>query len=272
MLEHLVNGQPARSIPADDRAFLYGDQLFETIAFRAGRAPLWQHHMARLKDSAPRLFMPVPDPELLAAECRLLLGERGDGVVRISLSRGSGGHAFEPLAEPSLRRVLTRRKWPEHLEEQRKRGLVVHRSPVRLAESSGLAGIKHGNRLEQVLAAEHARRAGVDEALVFATSGELIESIAGNVVLLVDGAALTPILDRAGVAGVGLSWLEQAADGAISRARLHAVDIDRAEAILMINSIAGIRPVRMLDERALTIPPLVRRWQQLWEKLFECAG
>src|SRR5690554_1411234 len=182
MPEHLVNGQPANSVPADDRGFLYGDQLFETVGFRAGHAPLWQRHMARLVRSAPRLFMPAPDPCVLEAECKRLLETGGDGVIRISLTRGSGGRAFEPPEAPELRRVLSRRAWPQGLEQQRRNGLVVHSSPLRLAGNSSLAGLKHGNRLEQVLAAEHARRAGMDEALVFAADGELIEAIAGNVV------------------------------------------------------------------------------------------
>ena len=69
MVEALVNGEPSASLPVDDRGFLYGDHLFETIAFVRGRAPLWELHMERLIADAQRLLMPAPDPELLAAEC-----------------------------------------------------------------------------------------------------------------------------------------------------------------------------------------------------------
>ena len=122
---------------------------------------------------------------------RLVDGER-HAVVRLTITRGSGGRAYQPLVDPAPRRILMRRPWPSGLEVARRAGIVMQTSPVRLAVGGPLAGIKHGNRLEQVLAAEHARRAGVDEAVLLDSSGRLVEAIAGNVVLVVDGEALTP--------------------------------------------------------------------------------
>src|SRR5699024_8902132 len=158
MSECLVNGKPENSVPADDRGLLYGDHLFETIAFVDGRAPLWPLHMARLTQDAGRLLLPAPDPELLAAECTRVAGSQPRCVVRLTLTRGSSGRAYQPPATPQPRRIIQRRAWPQRLAAQRQRGLKLHTSSVRLASSAQLAGIKHGNRLEQVLAAEYARR------------------------------------------------------------------------------------------------------------------
>lgn len=270
MVEALVNGEPCDVVPLDDRGLLYGDHLFETVAFVSGRAPLWRLHMARLARHARQLLLPVPDPDLLASECARLVEGQDRAVVRITLTRGSGGRAYEPPEKPSPRRILVRRAWPATIAQARAEGIVLHTSPVKLSVGGELAGIKHGNRLEQVLAAEHARRAGVDEAVLFDVDGRLVEAIAGNLILVIDGEAFTPRLIGSGVAGVGLEWLAERIGSDLSTRELNAKSLQRAESVMVINSVAGIRPVRTLDDRALAIGETCRRWQQLWDELFEC--
>lgn len=271
MPEVLVNGRPADRVSADDRGLLYGDHLFETVAFVAGRAPLWDWHMARLQHDAVRLLMPPPDGEVLADECRRLLDDTPRAVVRMTITRGSGGRAYEPPTQPRPRRILMRRPWPGAIDRQRRMGLAVGTSPVRLASGSTLAGIKHGNRLEQVLAAERAHHEGLDEALLFDAEDGLIEAIAGNVVVGLDDRAVTPDTSRAGVTGVGLAWLRAQQGVNIETATLGADELTRSSWAVVINSVAGIRPIATLDGRRLAIADECRRWQKLWDRLFECA-
>jgi len=270
MVEALVNGEPTDTVPIDDRGLLYGDHLFETIAFIAGQAPLWDLHMARLVRDAQRLLIPPPDCEQLAAECARVVASKSPCVVRITLTRGSGGRAYRPLEQPVPRRILVRRPWPGTIDAARAQGIVLQTSPVRLAIGGDLAGIKHGNRLEQVLAAEHARRAGVDEAVLLDVDGRLVEAIAGNLVLIIDGEAVTPDLSGAGVAGVGLRALREWLGVGISVTQLDADSLRQAQRLMVINSVTGIRPVRVLDDRTLAIDGPCRRWQRLWDQLFEC--
>jgi len=266
----MVNGEPSTRVPADDRGLLYGDHLFETVAFVAGRAPLWERHMARLLRDAQRLLIPAPEPGLLASECTRLIEGARRAVVRITLTRGSGGRAYEPPEEATPRRILMRRPWPPGTSAARAHGIALHTSPVRLGVGGPLVGIKHGNRLEQVLAAEHARRAGVDEAVLLDAEGCLVEAIAGNLVVFIDGQPITPRLSGAGVAGVGLQWLGEQLGDELSTRILDEESLRRAQEIMVINSVAGIRPARVLDDRPLAIPATCRRWQRLWDDLFAC--
>ncbi|RFF32196.1 aminodeoxychorismate lyase [Wenzhouxiangella sediminis] len=270
MVEALIDGRASDCVPPDDRGLLYGDHQFETIAFVGGRAPLWELHMRRLARDCERLLIPPPDERVLAAECAMLAEGRSRCVVRISITRGSGGRAYEPPSRPVPRRILLRRPWPAALASARRDGIVLHSSPVRLAVGGPLAGIKHGNRLEQVLAAEHARRAGVDEAILFDIDGRLVEAIAGNLIVVVDGLAVTPARPGSGVAGVGLQALTERLGVILRETKLEAEDLGRAEAVMVINSVAGIRPAQRLDDRRLAIPGELRRWQRLWDELFEC--
>src|SRR5690625_3771996 len=222
MNDVLVNGSAAAGVPADDRGLLYGDGLFESIAFVGDRAPLWDVHMARLSRSAAALGFEAPDSALLADDCRQLVDGRNRSVVRIVVTRGSGGRAYTPLQTPRLRRIVQRRSWPAGLGKDREAGLDFHTSPIRLAAGGALAGLKHGCRLEQVLAAQRADQAGVDDALLYDANGWLTESVSSNVVLFIDGQAGTPVLDDDGVAGVGLTGVrgqrgEESEDRRIAR-------------------------------------------------------
>lgn len=271
MPEVLVDGRPADRVPVDDRGLLYGDHLFETVAFVAGRAPLWDWHMARLQRDAERLQIPSPDPQELLDESRQVLDDAPRAVVRITLTRGSGGQAYFPPETTRPRRILMRRPWPESIDRQRRFGLTVGTSPIRLASGSTLAGIKHGNRLEQVLAAGRARKEGFDEALLFDADGCLVEAMASNVIVGLDDRVITPDTSRAGVAGVGLAWLREQGDVAIETGSIKADELARAQWAVVINSVVGIRPIATLDGRRLTIADECRRWQKLWDRLFECA-
>ncbi|AKS41945.1 aminodeoxychorismate lyase [Wenzhouxiangella marina] len=262
-IDCLIDGRADDRLPADDRGLLYGDALFETMAFLNGRCPLWSRHWTRLRHGAGVLGIPLPEETLVESECRRLLAGDERAVIRLTLTRGSGGRAYWPAPECRPRRILQRRDWPPGIEQQHRSGLRVVRSSIRLEGSPTLGGLKHGNRLEQVLAARECLERGADEAILLDTDGCLAEAIASNLLLLIDGECLAPD-SRAAVAGVGLDWLLDQPEAGVRKARLEASDLDRAESIMVINSVAGIRPVRELDGRALEIGGLCRRFQALW--------
>lgn len=265
MIRCLVDGQPADSLPIDDRGLLYGDALFETIAFHDGDAPLWTLHWQRLARGGRTLGIDLPEEQMVLEECRQLASSGGSVVIRLSVTRGSGGRAyFTDPAMPS-RRIVHLRDWPANLEQQRREGLVAITSPVSLASGSVLAGLKHANRLEQVLAARECAAGGADEALVYDNQGNLAEAIASNVVVEFSDQAITPV-SGSGVDGVGLAWLKARPEITLKEARLSRDDLDSATGILMINSVAGIRPVRKLDDRRLEISDRCRAWQRLWSR------
>src|SRR6056297_3372978 len=121
----LVNGRWGADVPATDRGLLYGDGLFETIAFHRGVSRLWPLHMQRLNDGCRRLAIEVPDIALLAAECAMLVDGLERAVVRITITRGSGGRAYFPPLGAAPSRILMRRPWPDGLELQRARGIAM---------------------------------------------------------------------------------------------------------------------------------------------------
>lgn len=265
----LIDGRPSASIRADDRGLLYGETVFETIAFRNGKAPLWSGHMNRLARGAHALGLDLPDTQRLDEECRHLLAASGQGsaVVRITLTAGSGGRGYWPADRPRSRRIVQLRDWPEHIEGQRSAGLQTMISRYRLGPPGPMRGLKHGNRLVQTLAARECAEAGRDEALLLDADGRLAEAISSNLVMVSGRGLLTPAAPD--VAGVGLDWLKQElgedlVEGSVSPTGLEAVD-----EVLVINSVAGIRPVVAVDHLRFEPGPVYRRLLSLWQsKLF----
>ncbi|MGB0514539.1 MAG: aminotransferase class IV [Wenzhouxiangellaceae bacterium] len=268
MAEWLLNGEPDALITPTDRGFLFGDGVFETIAFHRRRAPLWSLHMRRLARGCEVLGLPPPDPELLLREAEALVGEDPRIVIRIALSRGSGGRGYFPPAPGPATRFLLRRGFPADLERRRKSGVTMRTSPVRLG-GAALAGLKHASRLEQVLIARDLAEHNAEEALVLDGEGALVEGLHCNLVIERGDGLLAPVSHPAAVAGVGLEWLRQRAGASLIEQPLFADSIRPSDSVWMINSVQGPIPAHSLDGRALEIGPLLRHWQRIWRDEIE---
>lgn len=263
-MKALIDGRPGALLAADDRGLLYGETVFETLAFNDGRAPLWDRHMARLERGAGLLAMRAPTTELLLEECRQIAPQRGPAVLRITLTAGSGGRGYWPAECPQPRRIIHARPWPPGLDRQRHEGLRLVTSAHVIRNADFGLGLKHGNRLVQVAAARECTAARGDEALLLDEQGCVVEAISSNVVLVRDGQLLTH--PRPAVAGVGLGWLREQPGVNVADGRVPATDLLRCSEILVINSVAGIRPAITLDGQHIGPGPVGRRLQSLWNQ------
>lgn len=261
----LIDGTDTDRIAADDRGLLYGDGLFETLAVRNGLPQLWSQHMARLEQGCARFGIVPPERELLLAEARGLCANSGQAVLKIIVTRGSGGRGYRPAPHGVPRRILSLHPWPDYPAEWQRQGVVVRLCETRLGRNPRLAGIKHLNRLEQVLARSEWDDAEVAEGLMLDADGALIEGTMSNVFVVRAGRLLTPALEACGVAGVMRAHLlERAAQlGVICEATaLGLADVRSADEVFLCNSLIGIWPVRRFQDTVYAPGPLTRRLQQ----------
>ncbi|MGY0503734.1 aminodeoxychorismate lyase [Luteimonas sp. e5] len=243
------------TVAADDRGLAYGESLFETMRAHRGELPWWPMHMARLAHGAQRLSLPLPPLSRMHEEARRLLGG-DDALLKLQLTRGGGAHGYagDPGAVPFW--ILSRHPLPLSPEV-----LDVVWCRTRLAAQPLLAGLKHGNRLEQVLAANEVRAAGADEGLMRDAAGRVIAATAANLFVRLDGHWQTPTLRECGVAGVMRGWLLEA--GVAEEAELEPQQVEAAEAVFLCNAVRGILPVRRLGARSWpVVHPAVRELQQ----------
>ncbi len=236
---------PVPAVDAGDRGLAYGDGLFETMRVARGRLPWWPAHHARLARGAAALGLVAPPRDWLEAGlAALLAGAPSDAVLKLVLTRGAGGRGYAPqgAGEPTL--VLSLHPLPAAIAAP----LVLRWCTLRLALQPALAGHKHLNRLEQVMARAEWDDPDVHEGLLLDARGRVACATAANVFARIDGRWLTPRVDECGVAGVARAWLlDRVPDAA--EAALSPADVESAEALFLCNAVRGILPVGRLGER-----------------------
>jgi 4-amino-4-deoxychorismate lyase len=252
----LVNGQPSMNLPVADRGLQYGDGLFETLALRNGVPLLWNRHMQRLGEGCRRLGLPAPDADLLREEVLRIAGTEARAVAKIILTRGAAGRGYR--ADPSViaTRIVQRLPWPTYPVANSQEGVSVCWCDTRLARQPRLAGIKHLNRLEQVLARAEWQE-DYAEGLMCDTDGLVIEGTMTNLfVVVADGTVVTPDLSQSGVAGVMRAQVldSAASNGMTCSTRAVTTEmVESAQELFLTNSLIGIWPVRRIEARQYVV-------------------
>ena len=245
-----INGKTKQTLPLLDRGLLYGHSVFETIAVEAQQALLLDHHIDRLRMGCERLSIPLDEATLLE-EIDAACHELQAGVLRVTITAGEGGRGYR-TPEPVLpNRILTSHPLPAEIGTARTEGIVLGLCRLRLAQQPALAGIKHGNRLEQVLARSEWHD-DWQEALMLDQNDNVIEGTQSNV-FVIDGQELqTPLLDQAGIDGVMRRYLLENAHRVGLKAtavRLSLGQVNDADEVFMCNSLIGLWPVRQFGKK-----------------------
>ena len=265
-----INGKEASTVVATDRGLAYGDGVFETMRLVGGRLPLWHYHRERLLRGLQVLGIPVDTAEL-DNEIRRAAHLHGNGMLKLTVTRGSGGRAYQPPALDETRptRILQGRPLADtSLHEENGIDAIVCRTV--LGNHPALGGLKHLNRLEQVLAAQEVAAGGVQEGLMRDAGGHIAEGTFTNVFIVSRGTLVTPPV-RGGVAGVMRRWLLEYAAAEELATEERAIDIDdvhAADEVFVCNSVIGIWPIRRLERQVLRSGTIVRSLQARVRTLF----
>lgn len=240
-----------------DRAFNYGDGCFTTMRCVNHIIMLWDYHWQRLQADTQALGISLAESDWQALLVELQTVQRNlqAGVIKVHVSRGQGGrgYATQGVSAPSV--TITTHPLPE-----------LNSLPVTLGVASGflasqplLAGIKHSNRLEQILFKRQAELSGVDDVLCLDSAGYLLETTSANVFWRCGDTWYTPELDTAGVSGVCrqaiLAMFVQT--GQAYTVGKYCLDVlDTADAMFLCNAVRGIIPVQkiILGERIQSGP------------------
>ncbi|WP_062067231.1 aminodeoxychorismate lyase [Cellvibrio sp. OA-2007] len=256
-----VNGVLGATISPLDRGFAYGDGVFETCRYTNGSIPLWQCHRERLMRSAARLKIPLNE-HLLNQYLASMMVQLSDAnvssaVVKITLTRGIGGRGYRLLDQIEPTYCVGVFSGSELQTEQYRNGVNVRICDLRLAQAPALAGMKHLNRLEHILARAEWRDEFA-EGLLLDTQGRVIEATVSNLFAVKNNQLYTPDLSAAGVAGIMRQTILEKLAPALGLV-CHVVDMDlnflrAADEMFLCNSVYGIWPVNTLvDERQSTV-------------------
>ena len=249
----LVNGVSGNLIGIRDRGLLYGDGVFRTMLVRRGKPRHWPLHFQKLRHDCAALNIFCPDFDLLTHELESLSAAYPDAVFKIIVTRGMSarGYAPDPRAQPT--HVWDASPMPVYPEDWKTSGVTLSLCQLRLGHQPRLAGIKHLNRLENVLAASEIGDAA--EGLMLDVGGHAIEGTRSNLFLVSKGVLVTPDLSRCGVAGVTRDRVMGYAEETGMSVEVRDVLPDElllADELFLTGSVFGLWPVARFDRRCWT--------------------
>ncbi len=252
-----LSGEIISTACLSNRAFLYGDGVFTTLRLSHGSAELEQLHWQRLRSDSRKLNINTPPFEYFkfCLHKTLQLWEQqdneDDGIVRITVFR-NGGRGYRNI---SIENGLIHISIQPLLEASSE--LKLQLVKTRLSQNELLGGIKHLNRLEQVLAANELR-ADADEALMLDTSEFVIEGTMSNIFWFADGEYYTPEINLSGVNGLARRKIIEGLQNRnkpLKIGRYPIQSIYAAENIWMCNAVRGIMDVFSIDSQEFLIDP-----------------
>jgi 4-amino-4-deoxychorismate lyase len=245
-----VNGMLSTTLPLSDRSIQFGDGVFRTLRKAGGRLLFWEAHYSKLKHDAARLGIVCPAQEVFTADLANI--SLPDAAIKIILSRGNTARGYAAAPELVVTRIVQAHPLPEGREKWLAEGVKVRFAQWRLSMQPQLAGIKHLNRLDNVMARREWTEPTLLESLMLDQAGRVIEGTMSNLFIVRDKVLITPALTECGVAGVMRDKIIEAAQHLSMQVKLIALTPDmvlQADALMLSNSLWGILPVNQCEKR-----------------------
>ena len=250
-IKNLINGKFVDELAVHDRGLHYGDGLFETITVENKQLLCWDEHLKRLERGCLKLNITVPDKNLLKNEVSALIKTESQGVIKIIISRGQGGRGYKILENIAPTRIISLYPRPNYYDENLSSGVKTRICNYRYAKNPFLAGIKHLNRLEQILARSEWNDNSIAEGIVMDSENYIIEGTMSNIFCIIGKSLYTPDLSACGIEGIVRGKIIELASNLKFNVEIKKIALEflmNAEEIFMCNSIIGVWPVNIIDE------------------------
>lgn len=258
----LVNGAETSMLDALDRGLAYGDGIFRTLLLRGSKPVAWARQYAKIAADCGRLGLQPPSPVALQADLTRIAADTPDCVVKIIVTRGSGlrGYAIAAgLAQP--RTIAISSPLPVYPRSYAEQGICARVCDLRLARQPALAGIKHLNRLENVLARSEWNDPQIAEGILLDAADRVIGGTMSNLFMVRGNTLLTPDLSANGIHGVTRERILAAGPGLglkTMQGAFELKDLYAADALLVCNSVIGIWQIRALAHQHWLPHPYTR--------------
>lgn len=267
-IKTLINGAAADLLCVQDRGLQYGDGLFETIAVY-DRTPLClDAHLARLEQGCRRLMIASPKRQVLEAEVLSLANLKDRAVIKIIVTRGYGARGYATKSDAPPTRIVALYDWATHLSENRA-GITARFCEYRYSTNPRLAGIKHLNRLEQVLARAEWDDPTIAEGIVLDDNDCVIEGTMSNLFYVKDNRLFTPDLSNCGIDGIVRQKIQELSPHLAVSCFVEKVSTKAllaADEIFLCNSIIGVCPIIKIAQQHFLVGKLTAQIRDLLEQ------
>jgi 4-amino-4-deoxychorismate lyase len=262
----LVNGTASEYIPALDRGVAYGDGVFRTLLLDKGRPRAWGEHYAKLLGDCAALGITCPHQSSLQTDISNLAREEPNSGIKIIVTRGIGERGYAPVVGANACRIALSFPVPDVYKKYAAEGITARVCELRVGFQPRLAGVKHLNRLENVMARREWTDRSIVEGLLLDGTGNVIGGTMSNVFIVERSVLVTPDLRQCGVAGVTRERVLRHARVRGIDCTITSISLQRllgADELFVTNSLMGACQVRILGEKswaAGNMTHTVRRW------------
>jgi branched-chain amino acid aminotransferase len=257
-IDGVLRSPDQATVSAYDRGFLYGDAVFEVFRTYGGKPFAIDEHLARLRRSAERVFIPMPvDEGTLRLEIEEALGAAGneESYVRLVLTRGSGPLSLDSdSASHPLRVLYVEPVVPPPRDAYVHGVAVVSVHTKRATDDTSAAGAKVSNYLANLLALREAKQKGAHEALIVDARGHVVEGASSNVFVVSGGHLVTPPESAGILVGITRAHVLAAARALgipTEERELVLTDVHGADELFLTSSIRELVPVVRVDDRVI---------------------
>ncbi len=272
-----INGEIVTNLAINDRGLAYGDGLFTTAKIVSGRVELLKQHVIRLVDGCSKLAIPLPlllTQDELTNQLSSTAKDYSLAVLKVIITAGSGGRGYsrQGLNHDASNIIVMVFDYPAHYDELAKSGINIGISQQKISISPMLAGIKHLNRLEQVLLRRELDNREEDDLVVMNINEQVIEATSANLFYWLNGDLCTPDVKVSGVDGLMRQFImanySKYYKREVNVLATTLVQLEQASAMFTCNSVTGVIPVRCFNNRLLNLEPA----QTLRLKIQELIG
>jgi 4-amino-4-deoxychorismate lyase len=249
---YLINGSFDHLISPFDRGFAYGDGVFRTLVIRNGLPENWPQHYQKLVADCGAIGIVCPSAELLMSDLLQLFLPNEVAVAKIIVTRGESNRGYTPPAITAPTRVVTKSSMPQYPQERLAKGVNLHLCETRLATQPKLAGVKHLNRLENVLARMEWNDPTIAEGIMLDNEGYVIECTAANIFVCFGNTLITPSLHQCGVAGITRQRIMELAHTLSLKVVVDNIKLAKlftADEVIICNSLYGAWQVRSIQNK-----------------------
>ena len=233
-------------ITPNNRAYKYGDSVFETIKIINGKLVFWEDHYFRLMASMRMLRMRIPmnfTLEFLEEEILKIVSIKSENNLRVRLciTRKDGGfytpttNEIDYLIESSEIKFITKDKYTLDLFKD----FYVY--------SGHLSTIKTNNKLINTLASIFAKENELDNCILLNERKGIVEATNASLFLIQGTLIKTPLLSEGCLKGIArekvINIIKSSSNYDIEEAVISPFEIQKADELFITNSIIGIQPV-----------------------------
>ena len=248
----LVNGREQNQIEIENRGLAYGDGLFTTAKIIDGKIQYLSSHVQRLVEGCKKLALLVPNKVELTEQLSLVATQYDLAVLKVIITASSGGRGYARSTNSKNELIIMVHDYPQHYDELAIDGITLGNSKQQMGINPMLSGLKHLNRLEQVLLRQELANTKEDDLVVTNVHNDVIEATSANLFLWLNGQLCTPDVANSGVNGImRQTILQKYPDTLIKKVTL--TDLSSSPAMFICNCVMGVMPVKNYNGQHLSI-------------------